>query len=95
MYVKEGTTNYLKLQNNYILNIYNVSIDTYYDDSASSERAQIIAIDSDSVDIVYVVPTMFNIRQNDSINIQQALDQFSQLLESYKQLVISEPAVIV
>ena len=95
MYLKEGTTNYLKLQHNYILNIYNVTIDTYFDGSTSNEKAKIIAIDSDSADISYVVSTVFNIQQNNSLNIQQVLDQFEQLSESEKLLVITQPAIIV
>ena len=95
MYVKEGTINYLKLQQNYILNIYNVTFDSYSDDPISSERPKIIAIDSDSVDVVYVVPTMFNILPNSTLNTQQALDQDDQLSESMATLVMTESAVIV
>ena len=72
-----------------------MTIDTYSDNSTSSERAKIIAIDSDSVDIVYVMPTIFNILQNTTFDIQQVLDQDSQLSESDKILVMTESAVIV
>ena len=72
-----------------------MTIDTYSDNSTSSERAKIIAIDSDSVDIVYVMPTIFNILQNTTLDIQQVLDQDSQLSESDKILVMTESAVIV
>ena len=95
MYVKEGTINYLKLQHNYILNICNVTFDSYSDDPISSERPKIIAIDSDSIDVVYVVPTMFNILPNSTLNTQQALDQDDQLSESMATLVMTESAVIV
>ena len=95
MYVKEGTVNYLKLQHNYIVNIYNITFDSYSDGSASSQRPKIIAIDSDSVDVVYVVPTMFNILASNILNIQEALDQDDELSESDATLVTTESAVIV
>ena len=95
MYVKEGTINYLKLQHNYIVNIYNITFDSYSDGSASSQRPKIVAIDSDSVDVVHVVPTMFNILASNILNIQEALDQDDELSESDATLVTTESAVIV
>ena len=44
---------------------------------------------------MYVVPTMFNILSNNTLNLQQVLDNFDQLSESDKLLVMSETAVIV
>ena len=94
VYVKEGTTNYLKLQQNYILSIYNLTIDTYSDNSESSgDRARIISIDSDSVEIVYAKPTMFNVIKDQTMSIQQILDQNDQISESNKILAMTESAI--
>ena len=96
MYIKEGTTNYLRLQNNYIVNIYNVSINSYSDNSDSSGRATVIGIDTNSTQMPLAVSTEYNIMRSDMmLNLQQVLDQDLQLSESEKQQILSELAVIV
>ena len=95
MYIKEGTTNYLKLQQNYILKVYNITFSSYSNITNSEGRATIIGVDSDSVHISYVVSTSFNILSTTVLNLQSALDQNDELSESDKLLVTTEAAVIV
>ena len=95
MYIKEGTTNYLKLQQNYILKVYNITFSSYSNVTNSEGRATIIGVDSDSVHISYVVSTSFNILSTTVLNLQSALDQNDELSESDKLLVTTEAAVIV
>ena len=95
MYIKEGTINYLRLQNNYIVNIYNVSINSYSDNSDSSGHATVVGIDTNSIEMSLVISTEFSILKDNMLNLQEVLDQDLKLSESEKLLILSELAVIV
>lgn len=90
----EDTTNYLYINENYIIGLYNLEITTYSDDNIDS-YASITGTDQTDLETIPLIPTVFNILHNTSLLISDNIENSDMLSSDDINAILSSDGIFI